>query len=405
MFLTSLKTFTHPRSVYRLEYPGHWDQVIEKEGASCGFGPHDRDNVGLWISIMPMSVDTDRLAQDLPKLMEQSLEKTHGKNLRQDTTLKHYGLIADMTKEGQGGHYWIVAAGDVVLFASSDVPVAERDEWNPIFQKVMASLQVMRDDHLLLRKVANDVLAQLQEKHPDEDFNHDGDKIRGKHQVVFLSNLYREVKAAPDRREKIIKRFVDTLSQPDAAAEFGHEVWEEIKGCVVPVLKPRDYISTEGPTQHILTTEWLADVLICYVIQRRKMIRFVTGWDLNRWEITTETFHEQALANLAALPWPEQLTGARVKDGGRIIVVMTDDSIASSRVLHPELHRMFSGPLGSPFWAGIPCRDTLVLYSDRRELKQRTGRRLRKDHDASAYPITARPFLVTRDGIAASPTK
>jgi hypothetical protein len=61
---------------------------------------------------------------------------------------------------------------------------------------------------------------------------------------------------------------------------------------------------------------------------------------------------------------------------------------------------LFSGPLGSPFWAGIPCRDTLVVYSDRRPLKQRTARRLKKDHDASAYAITPRPFLVTRDGIA-----
>jgi hypothetical protein len=61
---------------------------------------------------------------------------------------------------------------------------------------------------------------------------------------------------------------------------------------------------------------------------------------------------------------------------------------------------LFSKPLGSPFWAGIPCRDTLVLYSDRRQLKQRTERRLAKDCRTSAYPITPQPFLVTRDGIA-----
>ena len=41
-----------------------------------------------------------------------------------------------------------------------------------------------------------------------------------------------------------------------------------------------------------------------------------------------------------------------------------------------------------------------MLYSNRRELKQRIGRRVRKDHDSSAYPISPRPFLVTRDGIA-----
>ena len=65
---------------------------------------------------------------------------------------------------------------------------------------------------------------------------------------------------------------------------------------------------------------------------------------------------------------------------------------------------MFSPALGTTFWAGIPCRDTLVLFSDRRPLKQRIGRKLKKDHAASAYSITARPFLVTRDGVAAGPS-
>ena len=72
MFPTPLKTFLHPQSVYRLECPAHWDQVTEKEGESCGFGPHERDDVGLWISILPMSIDTPKLTEDLPKLMEQS---------------------------------------------------------------------------------------------------------------------------------------------------------------------------------------------------------------------------------------------------------------------------------------------------------------------------------------------
>ena len=92
----------------------------------------------------------------------------------------------------------------------------------------------------------------------------------------------------------------------------------------------------------------------------------------------------------------------RQQDGGRLIVVTTKDGLASSRILHPDLHRLFRGPLGSPFLAGIPDRDTLVIYSNRRRLKQRTERQLRKDHDTSSYPITPRPFLVTPDGIAPS---
>src|SRR5215471_11495286 len=146
-----LKTFVHPHSVYRLEYPGHWDQAVEKDGESCGFGPHDRDDVGLWISIMPMSIDTDRLAEELPKIMDQALPKAEAGNFQQDPTLRQYGLKADILKQGEGGHYWIVAGGDVILFASSQVPAAERDVWNPPFERLMASLQITRDEHLLMR--------------------------------------------------------------------------------------------------------------------------------------------------------------------------------------------------------------------------------------------------------------
>jgi uncharacterized protein YtpQ (UPF0354 family) len=394
-----LKKFVHPHKVYELECPAHWDQVIEKDGESCGFGPHDRDDVGLWISIMPMSVDTEKLAEDLPKLMQQTLDKFEADNLRRDATIHDFAMIADQVKEGEGGNYWIIAGGDVVLFASTQVPTAERDVWNQPFFKLMASLRITRDDQLLARKVANEVLAQLRKKHPEQDFDFDGDKIRGKGQVVYLSNLVREVRAAPKRQDSIIKRFVNTLTQP-AAADIGHETWDDARPRILPVLKPLDYIRDEGPTKHILTREWLADVLICYAISGKKMFRFVTGWDVNRWEITDQILHDQAIANLAELPWPRQLMGSRDNSGGRVIIVDTEDSLASSRLLHPELHKMFCGPLGSPFWAGIPDRNTLVLFSDRKMLKQRIGRRLKKDHDASAYSITPRAFLVTHDGIA-----
>src|SRR5260221_2179974 len=141
MLSTPLKTFVHPHGVYQLEYPAHWDQVQHDEARSCGFGPHDRDDVGLWISIMPVSLDTEKLADELPRLMTEALPKFQAGELRRDPTLRHHGLKADMQKEGEGGHYWIVAGGDVVLFASSQVPAAERDVWNPVYDQLMASLQ------------------------------------------------------------------------------------------------------------------------------------------------------------------------------------------------------------------------------------------------------------------------
>ena len=87
---TALKTFVHPHSVYRLEYPAHWDQVIEKDGASCGFGPHDRDDVGLWISVMALRIDSEKLNEELPNLMRQASTNsrpTTAAAIRRSTTM------------------------------------------------------------------------------------------------------------------------------------------------------------------------------------------------------------------------------------------------------------------------------------------------------------------------------
>src|SRR5262249_24845792 len=93
------KPFVHPAGVYRLEYPAPWDQVQQDEARSCGFGPHERADVGLWFSLLPVSADTDRLAEDLPKLMQQAMPQMAASNLRPDPTLRHHGLKADIRKE------------------------------------------------------------------------------------------------------------------------------------------------------------------------------------------------------------------------------------------------------------------------------------------------------------------
>lgn len=394
---TTLKTFKHPGSVYHLEYPAHWDQVRQDEARSCGFGPKERDDVGLWISILPMSVDTDRVAEDLPLVLEKSMPRMEASEFRRDESLKHYGLKADIKKEGQGGHYWLLAGGDVILFASTQVPTAERDLWGPLFEKVMSSLRITRDDELKLRKLAIEVLQKLRENHPDEDFELDEKGIRGRNRVVYLSNLMREVKASPQRREHIIKHFVTSLVMP---AEMGHETWEDAKGRLVPVLKPLAYFQSGGPAQHQLRIDWLGDVKICYALRSDKVIRFITEWDVNRWGTDNDAVHQIAIENLSGLPWPRQMEGSRQRDGGRVVVVQTTDSLTSSRLLHPDLYRLFHEPFGGVFCAGIPDRDTLVLFSNRKLLKQRIGRRLLKDYRTSPYPITPRVFLVTPDGIA-----
>jgi hypothetical protein len=104
--------------------------------------------------------------------------------------------------------------------------------------------------------------------------------------------------------------------------------------------------------------------------------------------------------NLARIPWPERLEGAR-QAGGRLIMVDTKNSLDASRLSHPDLHRLLSGPLGSPFYAGIPNANTLVAFSaGDNSLFDHVLRQIQRDYDTAAYPITRQPFLVTSAGVA-----
>ncbi len=395
------KKFKHPNGVYRLEYPAHWDQVQQDEARSCGFGPHERDDVGLWISIMPFSLDSERLAQELPRMMRECMGKSDIDigEAKSDPAIKHHNLVAAMKKEGEGGHYWLVCGGDIVLFASTQVPAPECDQWNPMFHRVMQSLEITREDELLWRQLTIDVIEKLRERFPDEDFQADDKGIRGKNQVVHLTNLYRQVKASPMRRASIIQHFVSSLNQP-AEDVIGPDEWEEARLQIVPMLKPLSYLTGGGPRQDHMYMEWLGETAITYALRIKNLFRLVTNWDARRWGTDSATVHQVAMENLQKLPWPRELQGSRQPSGGRVILVETGDSLGSSRLLHPDLHRLFSGPLGNTFWAGIPDRDTLVLFSDRKVIKQRITRRLVVDYRKSPYPITAKPFFVTRDGIA-----
>src|SRR2546421_6360570 len=156
MLSSELKTFVHPQRAYRLEFPAHWENQVKDEGKSCGFGPYERNDVGLWISILPIRVDTDRLADLLPEMFAQALPHAPLANIRRDTTLKHHALKADVRQEGEGGHHWLIAGGDLVLLATSQVPSAERETWNAPFERLMASLRITRGDEQLRHKVADE---------------------------------------------------------------------------------------------------------------------------------------------------------------------------------------------------------------------------------------------------------
>lgn len=394
-----LATFEHPAGVYRLQYPADWEHLLQEEGRSCGFGPRDRDDVGLWITILPVSVDTDGLRADLGELFAQAMGAGQFTGIRPDRSLRHFGLRADSTAPESAGCYWLVTGGDVVLFASTQIPVGERDVWADPFDRVMASVRINRDDELCALRVTNALLRRLRECLPGQAWEWDGRGIRGRDRAISPASLIQQVRAAPDRQTELIDRFVGGLivSGDDAP---GAEWLEDVREAILPVLKPAGYVRPDGSTAHLVHRAWLADVIVCYSIHGAKTLRFISRTDLRRWGLDDQGLHDLAMANLQRLPLPA-CPEAPGDPRDRVVMLSAADSLDAVRLLDRRLHDQVAPLLGSPFYAGVPERDSLVLFpSGDREAPERFRGALRDQFERAPYPISPQVFIVTRDGVA-----
>lgn len=391
-------TFFHPHGVYRLRHPSTWETLQQDNARSCGFGPKDRDDVGLWITILPFRLDTDELVGALPRLFSDSLGHGSAINVRRDPSLKPHAYKADVGQVGQGGHHWIVADGDLVLLATSTVPEGEVAIWNPQFDAVMRTLEVTRDEELAHHRLCVDLLEILRERYPDQDYRVDVDGIRGEGHVIRIHNLHRKIAAEPERRDAILREFARDLARP-STGDDATPSWDDAAARVLPVLKPRSYFRDEGPTAWLVRADWLPDVQIAYALRQEARVRFLHTDDLKRWDRTREDVHERALANLGELPWPKKLPG-RQTEQGRVIAIRAGDAFEASRILHPQFHTLLRAPLGSPFLAAIPDRDTLIGFHDHPGLRRSLAGQIADDFRKASYPITDRIFRITPDGVA-----
>ena len=405
-----LATFVHPQGAFSLSYPAHWENQVQQEGRMCGFGPRERDDVGLWISVLPARVDTEHpeMRAGLRKMFQQAAGEGLS-NIREDRSLAHHALKADSAGRGEAGHFWLVTGGDLILFTSTQVPESARGEFEGPFDRLMASLRIHRDEALARVQLSNELLRRLRERIPAQDFHYDPESphsmnIRGKDLVIHSGNLYRRVQQEPRRREKLIEEFIAGVSFSGDDAPSAENL-EAVRDLIIPVLKPVDYVSEGAPAAGVIHRPWLGQVVICYGIQGQKTLRLILEKDLRRWEKAEEDLHRIAFENLEGRSFPERLPAADPA-GKRVIHFNSGDGCDSARILHPGLHRVFSPVLGSPFLAGIPDRGTLVLFGrgDPAMAAALTAK-VREEYDRAAYPVSPETYLVGPRGVQEAPAR
>jgi hypothetical protein len=220
----------------------------------------------------------------------------------------------------------------------------------------------------------------------------------GEHQMG-LGNLYARYQlagvAGAELKDFVCGHFgnlVDVAPPPEGKPLAP---WREARRRLRPQLMPESF-TNRLPLVHF---PFHAGLAIGVVLDEPKRYAYVRREDLAAWHKTAEQVYQRALDNL-----DEAMRDVKIHAShqpARVLAIETRDGYDAARILLPSLRVQAVEFLGQPFFAGLPNRDFLILWSRRCSpgFHQAICRQLEADAERQSHPLAAVPFEVTVNSI------
>ncbi|MCC6510296.1 MAG: hypothetical protein IT423_14425 [Pirellulaceae bacterium] len=246
------------------------------------------------------------------------------------------------------------------------------------------------------------VLSVLGEAFPDEPFlpGERADAIRWKDSEIGLHNLHADAALMHTEpamvRQTIVEHFSRIVKLTDTELASLPATWDEARTRVRLQLMPANFARV-GVS---VTFPFLDEVLISIVVDAEHGYAYVRTEDVERWQVGLIDLYEAACENLTAA---SQNLGVSYYPGPPAIVALdTTDGYAAARLLLPSLRQFITERLGSPFCAGIPNRDFLIMWSatEDAQFQERMQVQLNEDTKSRSHPLSSRILNVTVDSIS-----
>lgn len=250
------------------------------------------------------------------------------------------------------------------------------------------------------------VLSVLSDAFPDEPFEagQRSDAIRWKDSEIGLHNLHADaalLRTEPEKvRQAIVEHFARIVQLTDVELAMLPQTWEEARTRVRLQLMPAAF-ARSGVS---VTYPFLDEVLISVVVDAEHGYAYVRTEDVERWAVSLIDLYESACENLTEA---SQNLGVSYYQGPPAIIALdTNDGYAAARILLPSLRQFVTERLGSPFCAGIPNRDFLIMWSAEsdNEFQSRMKSQLVEDTLSRSHPLSNRILKVTDDTIDSYPS-
>lgn len=245
------------------------------------------------------------------------------------------------------------------------------------------------------------VLEVLGEEFPEHAFlpGQHANVVRWNESEFGLYNLQTETAHLEfgDRRIRsiVVEYFGRMIKMVEIGTSMVPNSWEEAKPRVRLQLMPAKF---RLPNISV-TYPFLDDLFISVVVDADHGYAYVREEDLRKWSMSSIDLYEIARENLAAAS--QGLNISYVPGPPALIALETRDSYDAARILLPELREFAASKLGSPFLAGIPNRDFLILWpaSAPHEFQLHVRRQISADSHGRSHPLTPQILSATVDSI------
>jgi uncharacterized protein YtpQ (UPF0354 family) len=220
-------------------------------------------------------------------------------------------------------------------------------------------------------------------------------RVGGADVAADLSNFFSAYSRDPAQLDIVVENFVKAMLGvlPDrSASDFA-----ELADRIYPMLKPLDLLVTvrERKLPMLAYREFLADLLVAYVIDEQRSVAFINEDHLERWGVSVQDLHEQAIENLR-LRTLERVDYTVVGEGEqRLFIFHSGDGYDATRLLLSDVLAGWARELPGHLVIGIPNRDFLIAFSDANpEILRAVAHQVQADAAQREYGLTEQLFTL-----------
>lgn len=220
-------------------------------------------------------------------------------------------------------------------------------------------------------------------------------RVRGREVKVNVANFYDAYRNRPAELDAIVSTMVRVLS--DELPNREEQSYEELSDRVYPMLKQISMLAAVSERQlpMLVYRDFLADLIITYVVDEPRSVTFINEVHLERWGIAVQDLHERALANLRRRT-DEQVDYITTNEGDqRLFIYNSQDGYDATRLLLPDLLAEWARQLPGRMVIGIPNRDFLIAFSDANdEIMRNVAQQIQADSVNRQYGLTDQLFTL-----------